>query len=171
MFFRDRTATIIFGALLLNADVASLVLIAQPAFRVENAHNDQIKVAATFFFAFASATAVSCSFMSIWHALLVVRFGRHVRFAIREIESVARITVCGFTFRNLANPKAYILTSAWSTICGVCLLVYLFQGMQSFIAAVVPLFLVVRSNVVFSSSRPRLALLSHHSGTHSAHAP
>lgn len=130
VFFRHRSATTIFAALLLTANLQSLGTLHDGAYHVGNKGNNQVSLVATFFFCLASATALCSIFIGTWHVLTAVRYGKDIVAAISVLESKTP----GFF-----KPALQALLSAWSTVMGICSLVYLLQGGQGFAFAISPM--------------------------------
>lgn len=134
-YFRDRSSTTIFAALLLTADLSALGVIVEPNLRLDNLHNQEVRSVASFFFAFGAATALFCVFVSTCQALLVRRFGNSVLYSINTVEN---------RMKWAQDPHLHALVSAWCTLIGFSALVYLFQGLDSVWFVMGPFVLVVR---------------------------
>lgn len=123
----------VFAALLLTCDTAALAALNPTSFDPDNLWNEQAALLATALFAFAAATALCTVFVGTWHYVTAQRYGKDVMHAIDTIVDGTPLPL---------QPSAQALVSAWSTLLGLCVQVYLLQGLTAFYVALAPLVFV-----------------------------
>jgi hypothetical protein len=133
IFCQDRAALTVFAALLMTVNLGAFFALLPANFLESNSHNDEVQVLANFAFGLGSGSTLCVIFVGTWHYITTIKYGKDIKVAIHTIE------ICTPT---LFQPVVQAFVSVWSTIVGVCALVYLFQGWKPLIAAAIPMVVV-----------------------------
>ena len=117
IFCQDRAALTVFATLLMTVNLAAFFSMLPANFLESNSHNDEVQIFANFAFGLGSGSTLCVIFVGTWHFITTIKYSKDIKIAIHTIETCTP---------TMFQPVVQAFVSVWSTIAGVCAVVYLF---------------------------------------------